>query len=74
VCDETDPTMGGEDFAYFLEDQGGVPGVIFRVGVDCPANQHTSRFDFGSRAILPALRIMAHLTVRFLAEGVEGVA
>ncbi|MHC4597633.1 MAG: M20 metallopeptidase family protein [Planctomycetota bacterium] len=69
VRDQPDQTMGGEDFAYYLEDQGGVPGVIFRLGVGCTENQHTSRFDFGSEALLPGLRIMAHVALRFLEEG-----
>ncbi len=66
VRDQPDQTMGGEDFAYYLEDQGGVPGVIFRVGVGGEANQHTPRFDYGAEAILPALKIMAHVAVDFL--------
>jgi len=65
VRDQADQTMGGEDFSYFLEDQGGVPGVIFRLGVECDENQHTPRFDFGSGAILPGLRVMSHIALRF---------
>jgi amidohydrolase len=74
VLGEPDQTMGGEDFSYFLADQGGVPGVIFRVGVGCEANQHTARFDFGSGGIVPALRIMTTIAVRFLRDGAPGVA
>ncbi|MHC5036913.1 MAG: M20 metallopeptidase family protein [Planctomycetota bacterium] len=66
VRDQLEQTLGGEDFAYYLEDQGGVPGVIFRLGVGCDENQHTSRFDFGDRALLPGTRILAHVALDFL--------
>lgn len=49
------PTMGGEDFAFYLEK---VPGCFFMVGL-CPPSEtapallHTNRFDFNDQA-LPA--------------------
>ena len=66
VVDAAEQAMGGEDFSYFLEDQGGVPGVIFRMGVGCEHAQHSSRFDFGHEALTPAMRIMASLAAGFL--------
>ncbi|MHC4778393.1 MAG: M20 metallopeptidase family protein [Planctomycetota bacterium] len=71
VRDQPDQTMGGEDFSYYLEDEGGVPGIIFRLGVGCTENQHTSRFDFGSAALVPGMRIMATTALRFLEGGTD---
>jgi amidohydrolase len=53
------PSMGGEDFAYYLEK---VPGCFFLVGVepldrtDCPS-LHTDRYDFSDDALEVGMRM-----------------
>ena len=65
------PTMGGEDFAYYLEK---VPGCFFFLGL-CPAGQdpypplHTDRFDFVDEAMATGIQIMCDLARRFKAPG-----
>jgi hippurate hydrolase len=59
-------TMGGEDFAFYLEDNGGVPGAIFRLGIETTAPGHGPRFDFGHKALVPGMRMMAGVAVEFL--------
>jgi amidohydrolase len=63
--------MGAEDFAYYLTEQGGVPGVLFWLGVETDAGMHTSRFDFGSEALEPGILMMANCALRFL-QGAAG--
>jgi len=65
-------TMGGEDFAFYLTDQGGVPGCIFRLGVESNANLHSARFDFGSEALEPGILMMVNVALRYLMGGGEG--
>jgi amidohydrolase len=42
------PTMGGEDFAYFLNE---VPGAFFNIGNGEGADLHHPRYDFNDEAI-----------------------
>jgi amidohydrolase len=58
--------MGAEDFAYYLPAQGGVPGVIFRMGTESEENLHTARYDFGRAALRPAVVLMSSLARRRL--------
>jgi amidohydrolase len=57
------PCMGGEDFAYYLEQ---IPGCFFFLGV-CPAGQaayfplHSSRYDFPDAAVSVGMRMMLSL-------------
>lgn len=60
--------MGGEDFAFYLSDQGGVPGVIFQLGVGTVENLHTARFDFGSAALKPGILMLANVALRALGQ------
>jgi amidohydrolase len=69
VLKPREQSMGAEDFAFFLSDQGGVPGCIFRLGVASDENLHTSRFDFGSEALEPGILMMVNTALRFLAAG-----
>ncbi|MBI5366616.1 MAG: amidohydrolase [Planctomycetes bacterium] len=69
VLDE--PSMGGEDFAYYLER---VPGCMFRLGVargpiDHEPTLHTTRFDFNDAALEPGMRVLAASALRMLADG-----
>ena len=63
------PSMGGEDFAYYLER---VPGAMVRVGTassDATRHPlHDARFDLDERALAPAADVMAETCLRDLAE------
>jgi amidohydrolase len=57
------PSMGGEDFAYFAEK---VPGCYLRLGVtregvETPAGLHTAEFELDERALLTGLLTMTAL-------------
>lgn len=58
------PSMGGEDFAYYL---GHVPGAMFRLG--CAASPaggpplHSPEFDLDERALVTGARILARAAV-----------
>ena len=61
------PTMGGEDFAYYLEK---VPGCFFFIGLrphdrDSTFGLHTDRFDFPDAAFETAIPLMCELVRRF---------
>jgi amidohydrolase len=61
------PSMGGEDFAYYLEK---VPGCFFLVGVE-PMNAagypslHSDRYDFTDDAVGVGMRMFVELVRRF---------
>ena len=61
------PTMGGEDFSYYLEQ---VPGCFFFLGL-CPEGcdeyppLHTDRFDFVDEAMATGTHMMCELVRRF---------
>lgn len=53
------PSMGGEDFAYFLEK---VPGAYFWLGVgDGQGLLHNPKFDFNDEVFEPALKVLVRL-------------
>ena len=61
------PTMGGEDFAYYLEQ---VPGCFFFIGLRAPGADahpplHTDRFDFPDHAMATGIGMMCALVRRF---------
>lgn len=61
------PSMGGEDFAYYLQE---VPGCFFLVGVQPVAATaypplHSDRFDFTDDAIANGIRMFVELVLRF---------
>ena len=61
------PSMGGEDFAYYLEK---VPGCFFLVGVEPPDRDghpplHSDRFDFTDAAIPVGMRMFVELVRNF---------
>ena len=68
VFTDDPPSMGVEDFAYYLRH---VPGMMFRVGVrprnldDYPA-LHNPRFNFNDDALPIGMRMFCELAVRFL--------
>lgn len=57
------PSMGGEDFAFYLQR---VPGAIFRLGLglDC-APLHHGRFDFPDDALGPGIAFLCALVLEF---------
>ena len=61
------PTMGAEDFAYYL---GEVPGMMFRLGVGKDVTAlHTPTYDFSDSALPHGMAMFAHLALRFGASG-----
>ena len=62
-----DPTMGGEDFAYFANE---VPGFFFRLGMVAPGTtsggHHTPTFQADDGSVPIGMRAMANLLVDFL--------
>ena len=63
---EIDPTMGGEDFAYYLQH---VPGTFFFTGAGDETfyPHHHPKFDFEEQAMQHAARILIEVTLRYLA-------
>ena len=64
------PSMGGEDFAYYLEK---TPGCFFLVGVEPPGGAgpypslHSDRYDFADAAVNVAMRMFVELAINFKA-------
>jgi amidohydrolase len=58
------PSMGAEDFAYYLES---VPGVLIRVGTaSSPETSyplHDSLFDIDERALAPAVELVSEILI-----------
>ena len=63
----TEQSMGGEDFAWYLEH---APGALARLGVHTPGahrvDLHQSAFDIDERALAIGVRFMTHLAVTAL--------
>ena len=59
-------SMGGEDFAYYLEK---IPGCFFLIGVESPGkpcpNLHTDLFDFPDGAIPVGMKMFLALVKNF---------
>lgn len=70
------PTLGGEDFAYYLER---IPGCFYRLGSwdhqqGTPPDLHMSTFDIDERILPIGARLHAEVAKRFLTAGTEGLA
>jgi len=70
-----EPTMGGEDFSYFLQK---VPGSFFHLGtahgstpeaLEAEPSLHSDRFDFNDGALVNGMVFMAGLALEFLKQG-----
>jgi amidohydrolase len=60
---EHPPTMGAEDFAFYLEH---VPGALLRLGLGEEwAPLHSPRFDFNDRALEAGITALAGLALEF---------
>ncbi|MBI3267704.1 MAG: amidohydrolase [Planctomycetes bacterium] len=69
-----EPSMGGEDFSYYLQR---VPGAMFRLGiargaVEAEPALHTTTFNFNDDAIEVGIRTLAGTALRFLEAGLPG--
>jgi len=61
---EAEAAMGGEDFAYFLEE---APGAFFRLGNGTPHRPgHSPTFDFDDRSLKTGMLVMSMLAIRWL--------
>jgi amidohydrolase len=60
----SEPTMGAEDFAFYLER---IPGAMFRLGTGCPYLLHTPKYDFGDAPLPAGIAVMTGVALRFLA-------
>ena len=67
---DLDPTMGGEDFAYFANE---VPGFYFRLGQVIPGGtsggHHTPDFQADNSAVPVGIRTMTNLLLDYLEMG-----
>ena len=68
---EAEISMGGEDFAFYLDQ---VPGAMIRLGVGIPGAEtkldiHQSAFDIDERAIGHGVRIMVHTALAAVSAG-----
>ncbi|MBI0581375.1 amidohydrolase [Neobacillus cucumis] len=71
MIEETEPQMGGEDFAYYLER---VPGTFFFTGarpegVEKPAPHHHPKFDIDEKAMLIAAKTLGTAAIRIHNQG-----
>jgi amidohydrolase len=63
VVELKEPSMGGEDFAYYLQKY---PGAMFRLGAGPAPSLHSDTFNFNDEALETGMMMMANLAVRFL--------
>jgi amidohydrolase len=66
VLDAGEATMGAEDFGQYLEEQDGVPGCLFRLGVATDEPVHSAKFDFGHEALESGILMMSNLAIQYL--------
>ena len=66
VIELAEPTMGAEDFAYYVEK---IPGAMFRLGTGCDYLLHTPKYDFGDAPLETGIPLMVETARRFLAQG-----
>jgi len=68
VIEDVEPSMGGEDFAYFLEQ---VPGAMFMLGAGNPEKgachpAHHPKFDFDEDAMAIGAALMVDVALELL--------
>ncbi|MCR4401357.1 MAG: amidohydrolase [Firmicutes bacterium] len=68
VIEDIEPSMGGEDFAYFLQE---VPGAMFMLGAGNPDRgakypAHHPRFDFDEEAMALGAALMVDVVLELL--------
>ena len=62
VVEPVTPSMGAEDFAYYLRH---APGAMFRLGLGDGPPGHTSRFDFDDRALPVGVEMFCRICFAF---------
>ncbi len=65
VVEIHEPSMGGEDFAYYLQKYS---GAMFRLGVGPNPPLHSDYFNFDDEALVIGISTMAGVATRFLKE------
>jgi len=65
VSELVQPSMGAEDFAYFLQH---ARGAMFRLGLGNRAPGHTSHFDFDDRALPVGVEVLCRICLNGLQE------
>lgn len=70
------PSMGGEDFAFYLQH---IPGAMFRLGTAGPGSRsrhflHSDKFDIDERAISIGARIMSRSALELMNQLASGEA
>ncbi len=65
VVELAEPSMGGEDFAYYLQKY---PGAFFRLGVGPRPSLHADTFDFNDDALELGVQMMANVAMNCLQE------
>ena len=68
VVEVQEPSMGGEDFSYFLER---IPGSFIMLGVGDKYPIHNESYDFNDESIPVGIRIMSGIALKFLQHGLE---
>lgn len=63
VFELKEPSMGGEDFAYYLQKY---PGAMFRLGVGPAPSLHSDTFNFNDEALETGMMMMASLAMKIL--------
>ena len=68
---EAEISMGGEDFAFYLDN---VPGAMIRLGTGTPGadtkfDLHTANFDVDEKCIGYGVRVMVHTALAALSTG-----
>lgn len=65
-----EPSMGGEDFAYFANE---IPGFYYRLGVVAPGTTsgglHTPTFRADDSSVAAGMKVMSRLLVDWLSQG-----
>jgi len=65
------PSMGGEDFAYYIAEY---PGAMFRIGMGKKsASLHNAKFDFNDDALKNGILFLASAVLEFLNPGSDDV-
>ena len=67
------PSMGGEDFSYFLQER---PGAMFKVGSNNPERgltwgHHHPKFDIDEESLGVGLEVMTETVLAYLRDGFE---
>jgi amidohydrolase len=63
------PSMGSEDFGYYLEH---IPGLLCRIGMGPNSAQlHHSNFDFNDKALKTAILMLSGLAIRICSHGIS---